>query len=71
MLRHQASPAVGSGYLCLVAEDVRAACPALTSRGVSVTDGPYHIPEMGYGMDFTDPDGNRIVLIDYSEVKSA
>lgn len=67
MLRYRESVAVGGGYICLVTDDVRARRGELAERGVKITDGPYHIPGVGHGMDIQDPDGHMIVLIDLTD----
>lgn len=69
MLQQRENPVAGTGYITLAVDDVRARKAELEARGAQNIDGPFPIPAVGYGIDFKDPDGNVICLIDYSDMK--
>ena len=54
-------PSTGDGHFGLVVDDKEAARRALREAGVPVSSGP--------GLDFRDPWGNHVQVVEYSEIQ--
>jgi catechol 2,3-dioxygenase-like lactoylglutathione lyase family enzyme len=58
----------GSGHICLRVQDIESVYSRLTERGTSFTSPPYHDASgvsMGY---FTDPEGNRLEVLELGKL---
>jgi predicted enzyme related to lactoylglutathione lyase len=59
----------GNARLCLKVEDIEQAAAELRAKGVQVSD--VHAVENGELASFQDPDGNEVVLWEYSKLGAA